>query len=576
MKSHKKYNKISFPKKIQEEMDTRRAKWIGSKLKKAPLWCSVDLRDGNQALITPMDESKKQIFFNELVKIGFKEIEVGYPFASDSEYQFLQNLAKKKVIPEDVYIQVLVSCKSNQIEKTFESIKNIKKAIVHFYIPTSPQQRETVLKKTKKEIIESVISSSRQVIDLAKKNKKNKIRFQFSPESFTSTELDFALEVCLSAINIIKPTKKEKLIINLPATVERSSPVVFADQIAWMSEKFKENKVRDKIILCVHTHNDRGTAVAATELALLAGADRVEGTLFGNGERSGNVDIATMALNMLSDGVNPNLDFSNLNQIKRKYTEVTGMKIDERRPYSGDLVFTAFSGGHQDAMEKARVKREKSKKIESKYTDPYLHIDPVDLGLHIDKLVRINSQSGKGGLAYVLGKNGWADLPKLLIIDFSSKIQKMTQKTKSEIPSEVIMEEFKKIYFYNDSKYKVGTEVKTQEKKGKTETTTFIYINNKKHNISGVGSGSIESYINALSKLLKISININSYEERSLGASSDAQAVCYVRVVIEDMFVWGVGMDQNTSTSWKKAILKTIERFETLNKKAMGDSWIEK
>ena len=418
-------------------IDLANRKWPNNILKESPVWCSVDLRDGNQALIEPMGSERKDRMFALLCKLGFKEIEIGFPSASQTDYDFVRDLIENKKIPSDVNIQVLTQSREELIKKTFESLKGASKAIIHFYNSTSTLQRKVVFDQDKDGIKKIATNAALLIKDLAEKNQETEWSFEYSPESFTGTELEYAKEVCDEVVEILKPVSKNKIIINLPATVEMSTPNIYGDQIEWMNENLKN---RSDICLSLHPHNDRGTAVAASEFGLMAGADRVEGTLFGNGERTGNVDIVTIALNMLTQGIDPKLDFSNINSVMREVEYCNQLPVHPRHPYAGDLVFTAFSGSHQDAIKKGFKAIKKSNN--PKWEVPYLPIDPADLGRSYEAVVRINSQSGKGGVAFLLEKDHGVSLPRRLQISLSQKIQKLADETGKEITSSQIWEIF--------------------------------------------------------------------------------------------------------------------------------------
>ncbi len=432
MLNYKKYKRVPVVSLPERE-------WPNKEIMKAPVWCSVDLRDGNQALIEPMVVEEKIEFFNMLVKLGFKEIEIGFPSASQIEYDFLRQLVDRKLIPDDVTVQVLVQCREHLIEKTFESLQGIKQAIVHIYNSTSTLQREVVFGKEREEIKQIAVEGTKLVKQYAK-DFPGKIILEYSPESFTGTELDFALDICTAVQDEWQPTPDNKLIINLPATVEMTTPNVYADQIEWMNKHFKD---RDSIILSVHPHNDRGTGIAATELALLAGADRVEGTLFGNGERTGNVDVLTLAYNMFSQGINPELELEHINSIIEVYERCCKMTVDMRHPYAGKLVFTAFSGSHQDAINKGM--KAMAKRNDGIWEVPYLPIDPSDVGREYEPIVRINSQSGKGGVAFVMDTCFGYKLPKGMHKEFADVIQKIAE-AQGEVAPDTIMEKFSEEY----------------------------------------------------------------------------------------------------------------------------------
>ena len=535
--------------------------WPNKEIKKAPIWCSVDLRDGNQALIEPMVVEEKIEFFELLVELGFKEIEVGFPSASTIEYNFLRQLVERSLIPDDVTIQVLVQCREELLEKTFEALEGVKKAIVHIYNSTSTLQRDVVFKKNKEEIKQIAISGTKLVKEYAE-TFPGEIVLEYSPESFTGTELDYALEVCTAVQETWGPTPEKKMIINLPATVEMNTPNVYADQIEWMNKNFKD---RDTIILSVHPHNDRGTGVAIAELALLAGADRVEGTLFGNGERTGNVDVLTLAYNMFSQGINPELKIDNINRIIEKYERLTKMRVHERHPYAGQLVFTAFSGSHQDAINKglnAMNERECST-----WEVPYLPIDPADIGREYEPIVRINSQSGKGGVAFVMEYYFGYKLPKGMHREFAEIIQGMSEK-QGEISPEQIMEQFKASYI--DKKEPIHFRKcrieEMSEKDGTYATRVFVeYTNNNVNKkFEALGNGPIDAVQKGLQKELGREFKILDYTEHALSGGSNALAVSYIHMLDpkNNKITYGVGVSSNITRASIRAIFSAINRLK--------------
>lgn len=533
--------------------------WPSKTMEKAPIWCSVDLRDGNQALIEPMTVEEKIEFYQLLLELGFKEIEVGFPSASQIEYDFLRELVERDLIPDDVTIQVLVQCRKHLLKRTFEALEGVKSAIVHIYNSTSTLQREVVFNKDKEEIKKIAIHGTKLVKEYVK-NFDGKITLEYSPESFTGTELEYALEVCTAVQEEWKPTKENKMIINLPATVEMNTPNVYADQIEWMHTHIKD---RESIILSVHSHNDRGTGVAGTELALLAGADRVEGTLFGNGERTGNVDILNLAYNMYSVGIDPKLDISNINKVIEVYEKCCKMPVPPRHPYAGDLVFTAFSGSHQDAINKGlKALKEKQKEY---WEVPYLPIDPSDIGRDYEPLVRINSQSGKGGVAFVMDYYYGYKLPKSMHTEFASIIQGISEK-QGEVAPDQIMAKFKEEYIDMKEPYHF--------RKSKFEDVP--YDGNQYHSLAHIeytafgeekvfearGNGPINAVLNGLETELGMNLKVHDYSEHSLGEGSHAQAAAYIELLNtkDGKTVFGVGTSSNITRASIRAIFSAINR----------------
>jgi 2-isopropylmalate synthase len=541
--------------KAFEPINLRDRKWPSKVINKAPTWCSVDLRDGNQALIEPMGTERKDRMFALLCKLGFKEIEVGFPSASQTDFDFVRSLIEDKKIPSDVNIQVLTQSRNELIEKTFESLKGIPKAIVHFYNSTSTLQRKVVFNQDKNGIKEIAINGALKIKELALANPNTDWSFEYSPESFTGTELDYAAEVCDAVVDILKKVSKHKIIINLPATVEMSTPNIYGDQIEWMNKNLINRK---NISLSLHPHNDRGTAVAASEFGLMAGADRVEGTLFGNGERTGNVDIVTIALNMLTQGIDPQLDFSNINSVMREVEYCNQLPVHPRHPYAGDLVFTAFSGSHQDAIKKGFHAMKQSNNPE--WAVPYLPIDPADLGRSYEAVVRINSQSGKGGVAFLLEKDHGVSLPRRLQISMSQKIQKLADETGKEISSSLIWEIFEENFLKpkNNFSYQSHTS-STKDDVNKLEVK--MIMNAKEINVSGTGNGPIDSFVNGLSKELDINIKIADYHQSAISSGSDAQAAAYIELEKDGQTKWGVGINPNTTRASFEAIIVGLSKI---------------
>ena len=529
--------------------------WPNKEIQKAPIWCSVDLRDGNQALIEPMVVEEKIEFFKLLVKLGFKEIEVGFPAASQIEYDFLRTLVEQNLIPDDVKVQVLIQCREHLINRTFEALKGVPRAIVHIYNSTSTLQRDVVFGKTRDEIKQIAIDGTKMVKEKAE-DFPGKIILEYSPESFTGTELDYALEVFTAVQDIWQPTPDNKIIFNLPATVEMNTPNVYADQIEWMSTHFKN---RDCITLSVHPHNDRGTGVAAAELALLAGADRVEGTLFGNGELTGNVDILNIAYNMFSQGLNPNLNLENINEIMDVYERCCKMKVPERHPYAGKLVFTAFSGSHQDAINKG-VKAMHERK--NPYWEvPYLPIDPTDVGRQYEPIVRINSQSGKGGVAYVMETCYGFKMPKGMHKEFADVIQVIAEK-QGEVAPEQIYDTFRKEYLEISSPFEliryeiedVGMDTKAK--------VIFKYVG-QTFESEALGNGPIDAVKAAILSKVKLSARVLDYDEHALTQGSKSKAATYLHMVDLDTghTTYGVGVSSNITRSSIRSIFSALNRL---------------
>tara|TARA_B100001063_G_scaffold65938_1_gene59914 strand:+ start:13126 stop:14784 length:1659 start_codon:yes stop_codon:yes gene_type:complete len=536
-------------------IDLQNRKWPSAQIQEAPVWCSVDLRDGNQALIEPMGSERKNRMFSLLCDLGFKEIEVGFPSASQTDYDFVRDLIENKKIPSDVKIQVLTQAREELIIKTFESLKGASKAIVHFYNSTSTLQRKVVFNQDKEGIKKIAIDGANLIKSLAEDNPNTDWSFEYSPESFTGTELDYAKEVCDEVVEILKPVSKNKIIINLPATVEMSTPNIYGDQIEWMNENLRN---RDDICISLHPHNDRGTAVAASEFGLMAGADRVEGTLFGNGERTGNVDIVTIALNMLTQGVDPKLDFSNINSVMREVEYCNQLPVHPRHPYAGDLVFTAFSGSHQDAIKKGfnAIKNSNNPKWEV----PYLPIDPADLGRNYEAVVRINSQSGKGGVAFLLEKDHGISLPRRLQISLSQKIQKLADESGKEISSTQIWEIFEENYLTPKNNFSY-VEHESSSKEDIHSLTLKMNMRDSIKTISGKGNGPIDSFINGLSSDVGMPIKVADYHQTAISSGSDAKAAAYIELEKDGETFWGVGIHPNTTRASFDAIIVGLSKM---------------
>lgn len=554
MLNYKRYRKnpvVHFPERT----------WPDKEIEKAPMWCSVDLRDGNQALIDPMIVEEKIEFFEMLIKLGFKEIEIGFPAASQIEYDFLRQLVERKLIPDDVWVQVLSQCREEQIIRTYESVQGIKNVVFHIYNSTSTLQRDVVFSKDRPEIIEIARQGTKWVKEYGKDFDGN-IRLEYSPESFTGTELDFALEICTAVQEEWGATKENPMIINLPATVEMNTPNVYADQIEWMNTHFKD---RESIILSVHPHNDRGTGIAATELALLAGADRVEGTLFGNGERTGNIDILTVAYNMFSQGINPELNIEHINEIKEVYERCCKMPVGDRHPYGGKLVFTAFSGSHQDAINKG-VKAMKDRGSEI-WQVPYLPIDPSDIGREYEPIVRINSQSGKGGVAFIMDTYFGFKLPKGMHKEFAAIIQKISE-AQGEVSPEQIMAQFKANYIdmkepLHFRKLKVDDQSDMIDSEFDTHIKLTYTLNGNEESFDAVGNGPIDAVLRGMREDVGINIKVLDYEEHALAGGANAQAAAYIHLLDAESgkVTYGVGVSSNITRASVRAIFSAINRL---------------
>ena len=533
-------------------------RWPSRVIDKAPIWCSVDLRDGNQALVEPMGPERKRRMFELLVKLGFKEIEVGFPSASQTDFDFTRQLIDERMIPEDVTIQVLVQCREELIRRTFDSIKGAKRAIVHVYNSTSTLQRRVVFGLDKPGIVEIATKATKLVKQLVPSVPETEILLQYSPESFTGTELDFAKQICEAVADVWQPTPSAKIIFNLPATVEMATPNIFADQIEWMDRNLKR---RDSIVLSVHPHNDRGTGVAAAELAVMAGADRVEGTLFGNGERTGNVDVVTLALNLFSQGVDPLLDMSDVREMVRTVEYCNQLPVHPRHPYGGELVFTAFSGSHQDAIKKGFAALEKSNS--GLWEVPYLPIDPKDVGRDYEAVIRVNSQSGKGGIAYLLEAEHGIELPRRMQIEFAGVIQKITEETGKEITADSIWREFQREYLAA-GKLDFVEHVTLPQRQGTSierRLEATIRIDGAEKIVAGQGNGPIAAYVDALRKQLGIDLEIVDYREHALSKGSDAKAIAYVEANIGGKTLFGCGLDPNIVSASLRAVTSVANRF---------------
>lgn len=527
--------------------------WPDVVITKAPKWCSVDLRDGNQALIEPMSVAQKMDLYELLVKVGFKEIEVGYPAASQTDFDFVRRLIDEDRIPNDVTIQVLSQTREDLILRTFESLKGVSRAIVHVYNSTSTVQRKKVFQLDEEGIKAIAVKGAEVVKQCADNAPETDWTFQYSPESFTGTEIDYALDVCNAVIDVWQPTKAKKTIINLPATVEMTTPNVYADQIEYFSRQVNS---REAIVLSLHTHNDRGCAVAAAELAVQGGADRVEGTLLGNGERTGNMDIVTMGMNLYSRGVDPELDFSNIDEIIQVVKRVTNLPVHPRHPYAGELVFTAFSGSHQDAIKKSLAKQAH----DEPWDVAYLPIDPRDLGRSYQEVIRINSQSGKGGIAYVVEQSKGLQLPRWLQIDFSTVVQNYAEHTESEVESSEIWSLFEQHYLKCETPYRLASFANSHSD-GKDSLEARLESSSGDINIKGEGAGVVESFVSALSKQLSVPLVLVDYSEHAVTHSASSDAACYVQMNIQGERYCGVGMSSDIVDATLRAILCAVNLF---------------
>lgn len=522
-----------------------------------PIWCSVDLRDGNQALIEPMSLEEKLEFFQLLVDIGFKEIEVGFPAASETEYQFMRTLIEKDMIPEDVTVQVLTQAREHIIKKTFEAVKGAPHAVIHLYNSTSVAQREQVFKKTKEQIMKIAVDGAKLLKELADETEGN-FTFQYSPESFPGTEVDYAVDVCNAVLDVWKPSAENKAIINIPTTVENAMPHVFACQLEYVH---KHLNYWDNVILCLHPHNDRGSGVATAEMGMLAGADRIEGTLFGNGERTGNVDIITLAMNMYSHGVDPGLDFSNMGEIREKYEQLTRMHVYERQPYAGDLVFTAFSGSHQDAIAKGMSWKDDGKS--GKWTVPYLPIDPQDVGRRYDSdVIRINSQSGKGGVNYILKQSYGINLPEKMREEVGYLVKDVSDKAHKELTPDWVYQIFSDNYVNTKPVFHID-ECHFKQVDGITAETTINH-GGEAHVITAMGNGRLDAVSNAIKQYFNISYELTFYEEHSLTKGSSSKAVAYVGIICNGKVLWGVGIDADIISASIEALTVAVNKIEAI------------
>jgi 2-isopropylmalate synthase len=542
--------------------------WPTKRITQAPRWCAVDLRDGNQALIDPMSPERKRVMFDLLVRMGFKEIEVGFPSASQADFDFVRSLIEQNLIPDDVTIQVLTQSREHLIQRTYESIKGAKRAIVHFYNSTSVLQREVVFRSDRDGIKEIALEGARLCRSFESMVPETQVFYEYSPESYTGTELEYAVEVCNAVLEVLEPTPERKVIINLPATVEMAMPNVYADSIEWMNRHLAH---RENVILSLHPHNDRGTAVAAAELGYLAGADRIEGCLFGNGERTGNVDLVALGINLFTQGIDPHLDFSDLDEIRRTAEYCTQLKVHERSPWAGDLVYTAFSGSHQDAIKKGFEAMDAQAKAEGKHVNellwavPYLPIDPKDLGRSYEAVIRVNSQSGKGGVAYLLKADHALDLPRKLQIEFSGVVQAKTDAEGGEVTSEQIWAAFQDEYLpaaAADDKWGRFELLSTRTASDMTGTVSLNASLRDEEEVAAVeatGNGPIAAFLTMMQGR-GIAIRLFDYVEHALSAGGDAHAAAYVELEVDGRTLWGVGIDPDISTASLKAVVSAVNR----------------
>lgn len=528
--------------------------WPNVVIEKAPTWCSVDLRDGNQALIDPMDPTRKLRMFTELVKMGFKEIEVGFPSASQPDFDFVRHLIESDLIPDDVTIQVLVQCRQELIERTYECIQGAPRAIVHFYNSTNPLQREVVFGLDKEGIKDIAVNGARLCKKLEATVGDTIVRYEYSPESFTLTEPEYAIEVCEAVMDVIEPTPDSPIILNLPATVECYSPNVYGDVIEWFCRTIKN---RSAVVVSLHPHNDRGCAVAAAEFGVMAGADRVEGTLFGNGERTGNVDVITLAMNLFAYGVDPELDISDIDSLRRTAEYCNRLPVHPRHPYAGDLVYTAFSGSHQDAIKKGLTKLPDDYSV---WGVPYLPIDPKHVGRSYEAVIRVNSQSGKGGVAYVMKEEHGFDLPRRLQIEFSKTIQHIAEDSGTEISPSLMWDAFRAEYVPDEPRFELRShEMHTKE--GRSSVFAQLVVDGAAVTVVGEGAGPVEAFVHALTAQWQEEFDVIDYAEHAIGRGSDAQAVAYVETSGERGEIrWGLGQDPNITTATLRAVLSAFER----------------
>ncbi|WP_449385041.1 2-isopropylmalate synthase [Cellulomonas soli] len=546
--------------------------WPGKRVTKAPRWCAVDLRDGNQALIEPMNPARKLEMFELLVKMGFKEIEVGFPAASQTDFDFVRMLIEENRIPDDVVIQVLTQAREHLIERTYESIAGAKQAIVHLYNSTSVLQREVVFRSDEDGIVDIAVSGARFCKKYEELVPDTEVFYEYSPESYTGTELEFAVRICNAVLDVLEPTPERKVIINLPATVEMATPNVYADSIEWMGRHLRH---RENVVISLHPHNDRGTGVAAAELGYLAGADRIEGCLFGNGERTGNVCLVTLGMNLFSQGIDPQIDFSDLDHVRRTVERCNQLPVGERHPYGGDLVFTAFSGSHQDAIKKGLDALESTAAAQGKTVDdvvwavPYLPIDPKDVGRSYEAIIRVNSQSGKGGVAYLLKSERDLDLPRRLQIEFSQVVQRHTDQHGTEVTADDLWRIFNDEYLPVEpggalapwGRFALRGTRATSSEDGPDTLSVDVVDHGTLRTLEGSGNGPVAAFVDAM-RSLGVDVAVLDYAEHALSAGGDATAAAYVECAVGDQILWGVGIDPSITTASLKAIVSAINRYE--------------
>lgn len=555
-----------FHEQIRVELPDRT--WPSKRIEAAPRWCAVDLRDGNQALIDPMSPERKRVMFDLLVKMGYKEIEVGFPSASQTDFDFVRQLIDDDLIPDDVTIQVLTQAREHLIARTYEAIAGAKQAIVHLYNSTSVLQREVVFRTDEQGIVDIALEGARLCKKYEATIPETQVFYEYSPESYTGTELEFALRICNEVLEVFQPTPERKVILNLPATVEMATPNVYADSIEWMSRHLNH---RENVILSLHPHNDRGTAVAAAELGYMAGADRIEGCLFGNGERTGNVDLVALGINLLTQGIDPQIDFSDIDQVKRTVEYCNQLPVPERSPWAGDLVFTAFSGSHQDAIKKGFEAMEARAKAEGKTVDeiewavPYLPIDPKDLGRSYEAVIRVNSQSGKGGVAYLLKADHAIDLPRKLQIEFSGVVQARTDAEGGEVSSAQIWDIFTDEYLPSKDddqrwgRFELLSTRSSSDMSGDVHLDVSLRDGDTTHPASAVGNGPVAAFLEIV-RSQGFDVTLYDYVEHALSSGGDAQAAAYVELQVDDQRLWGVGIDGDISTASLKAIVSGVNR----------------
>lgn len=547
---------------LVENIDLPDRTWPEKRIDRAPLWCAVDLRDGNQALIDPMSPARKRKFFDLLVRMGYKEIEVGFPAASQTDFDFVREIIDEGAIPDDVSIQVLTQCRPELIERTFEALDGAPRAIVHIYNSTSILQRRVVFREEREGIKKIATQGAEMVVDLAAKHPDTDFRFQYSPESYTGTELSYALEVCNAVTEIWQPTPEKPVILNLPATVEMATPNVYADSIEWMSRNLAR---RDSVILSLHPHNDRGTGIAAAELGFQAGADRIEGCLFGNGERTGNVDLVALGMNLYSQGVDPQIDFSDMDEIKRTVEYCNQLPVPERSPWGGDLVFTAFSGSHQDAINKGLdAMKDAADKAgvpvdEHPWEVPYLPIDPKDVGRTYEAVIRVNSQSGKGGVAYIMKAEHQLDLPRRLQIEFSKVIQRYTDTAGGEVDPTTMYNAFSAEYLELKTPLELVRQHVRDNGDGEYDITATVRVEGDEHEVTGRGNGPIAAFFDALSTV-GFDLRLLDYSEHTLSPGDDSRAASYIECAISDRVFWGIGIDPSIVTASLRAVVSAVNR----------------